>query len=170
MTEVVPFSATEEEHSTIDTLPVDTITVDSLLAAIPKFKDVVRGNLLVQWAILPVRGEEKVLTYHIYKLDRKNIFDAAEKALQDTKCAEDKHTISIEANAALEEVPWWSGFEENLQQALNDHFKTITGRYGYYLEVDSWSVSINITDMFLAVWPESFIEAFVDRLKAKIEG
>ncbi|CAB4131661.1 hypothetical protein UFOVP276_67 [uncultured Caudovirales phage] len=167
MTEVVPFFATEEERKTVDTLPTDTTTVASLVDAIPKFNDVVRGNLLVQWTFLFGRTRSRTLEYHIYKIDRKNVFDLAEKALHGATSPSDRQIISTEANAALESIPWWPGFEETLQQVLGEHFKQTAGRYGYHLEVDSWSVSIDANTFLL---PTPYIEAFADKLRAKIEG
>jgi hypothetical protein len=167
MAEIVPFFATEEEHKTVDTLPTETTPVKDLINAIPKFKDVVRGNLLVQWAVVPNYRREDLLVYHIYKIDRKKIFDIAEAALLTTTGSDAKAVIANEANAALEESPWWPDFESTLKQALVDHFKEIAGECGYYREVDSWAVSI---PAYSPMWPESFIEGFADKLSAKVEG
>jgi hypothetical protein len=167
MTEIVPFVATEEEHRTVDTLPTEGTSVTDLMDAIPKFKDVVRGNLLVQWALLPNAKKETVLTYHIYKVDRKKIFDLAEATLLETTNPTTRATIASEANAALEERPWWPEFGETLKSVLEDHFKYVAGKLGYYREVDSWSASIDATDQ---MWPDSYIESFANKLALKVGG
>lgn len=159
MAEIVPFYATETEHKSVDTLPTDTVSLDDLIKAVPKYNEVVRGSLLLQWVVV-----NDVLTYHIYHKWRKATFDAAEITLRDDKDPDTQRKVAEEANSVIASWPWWSDFEEKLILALEEYFKGSAGKMGYYREVDSWSVSLEKRPL----WSQAFIEGFADHLSAKL--
>lgn len=159
MAEIVPFFATELEHQTVDTLPTDTVLLTDLLNAVPKFNEVAKNNLLVQW-----RLEDGTLIYHIYKVDRKNLFDRTEAALKALTKDADKNALAVAANIEFEKIPWWPEFGVKLTEALTEYFKGSAGRMNYYQEVDSWSVSLEAGPL----WSQAFIEKFADHLGAKL--
>ena len=159
MAEIVPFFATELEHKTVDTLPTDTVPLADVLNAVPKFNEVAKNNLLVHW-----RLADGTLTYHIFKADRKNVFDQAQHALSNLKDTYTADEIARKANSTLEKIPWWSGFETALMESLTEYFKMSAGKVGYYSEVDSWSVSLEAGPL----WTEAFIKGFVSCLGSKL--
>ena len=159
MAEIVPFFATETEHKAVDTLPTDTVPLDDVIKAVPKFNEVAKNNLLVQW-----RLADGTLTYHIYKTDRKNLFDKTEALLKTLVTDESKNALAEEANAEFEKIPWWPEFEKKLMEALTEYFKLASGKVGYYREVDSWSVSLEAGPL----WTEDFIKRFTYFLGYKI--
>jgi len=171
MAEIVPFYATETEHKSVDTLPTQPVKVESLLNAVPKFHDTICGNLLVQWALILTSGtKELVCEYHIYKRDRKEIFDQAQDLLKVTSGADAVGAVAEAANADLAKHPWWPDFEKKLIETLSEHFKGVAGRVGYHEEVDSWSVSMHPENMALGMWLDTHLNAFAAKLWAKIEG
>jgi hypothetical protein len=159
MAEIVPFFATETEHKAVDTLPTDTVPLDSVIKAVPKFNQVVKDNLLAEWR---VAGD--VLTYHFYKRDRKKLFEETEELMRTLSTDEAKNALATEANAAFEKIPWNPGFEEKLSEALTEYFKGSSGKMEYFPEVDSWSVSLPTGPL----WSENFIVRFIYHFGFKI--
>jgi len=171
MAEIVPFFATETEHKAVDTLPTDTIKPEDVAKAVPKFKDVVCGDLLVQWAMLTTSSDgETVCEFHIYKVDRKKEFDEAHRLLPTVRDSRLANEIARKANAALLQMPWWDNFEGKLIECLSEHFRGSAGRVGYHEEVDSWSATVIPENLALMKWGEDHLDAFASKLWAKING
>ena len=169
MAEIVPFYATEIEHKSVDTLPTDTVKVDDLLSAVPKFRDVVSGDLLLQWARLATPKDD-IIEIHLYKKDRKEIFEWAHAAIKAAVGDSAAADLARAANEMLDAHPWWPDFEAKLLDVLSEHFRGSTGRVGYHEEVDSWSVTMYPGNAALLMWSEDHLTALADKLWAKIKG
>jgi hypothetical protein len=101
------------------------------------------------------------LIYHFYHTDRKTIFDAATKKLDEKHPAETRQSIAELANGALENTPWWADTESCLMAAISDHFRDTPSSAKYVPEVDSWSVALPMDAMPLGVQDPEHVAAFV---------
>lgn len=128
-----------------------------IMEAIPKFKKVVKGNVLVEYTTI-----DDVLNYHIYRADRKKLFD---EALEAMRGADDKTSLAIasKANELLEALPWWPDTEKVLRAVFAEHFRDAPLKVSHYPEVDSWSV-VMLEPSFLGAKNASFLEAVVAKL------
>lgn len=167
-TEKRPFWVSEEEKKGVATTPPDNLDVAS---AVPELTWVEKGSVIGAWV-----RKDGLVVYHIYKRDRKEIFDRTHERMDTVrelghpaKVAEEQNRIAQEANAALHECPWWPETAEKLQVVFQDHFKHQPNKITYYPEVDSWSVILPEPNMPGALTPQH-LEAPIAKLALLVEG
>lgn len=149
-------SLVADESAAVETLPTTTVTTGDIVNAIPKFEEWVIGKLFVEFGV-----KDGLLIYHLYHTDRKAIFDVAISKMNETRSAEGRQSITEVANAALEEVPWWTNIQPCIVGAIAEHFRDAPASVKYVPEVDSWSVLMNMEAMSLGVQTPEHIAGFV---------
>jgi hypothetical protein len=163
-----PFWVSDEEKKGVSTTPPDNLDV---AAAVPDLTWVEKGSVIGAY----VRKDGLVI-YHIYKADRKEIFDRTHQRMDTVrelghpaKMAEEQNRIAQEANAALNDVPWWPETGEKLTALFQDHFRHQPNKVTYYPEVDSWSVILPEPNMPGAL-TKQHLEAPISKLALLVEG
>lgn len=154
--EIVAFIADENEHRAVDTLPTKTVTTGAIADAVPKFKEWTIGKLFAEFG-----AKDGILIYHFYHTDRKTIFDAATKKLDENRSAEIRQSIAEVANDALELASWWPGTGPCIMAAISEHFRDTPSSVKYVAEVDSWSVAMPMEAMPLGVQSPEHVAALV---------
>lgn len=134
-----PFWVSDEEKAGLGTTPQCNVDVAS---AVPNLTWVEKGPVVGAYVV-----KDGLLIYHIYKRDRKEIFDRAHMRMDTVrelghpaKMAEEQNRIAQEANAALGDVPWWDNIVDKLTAVFSEHFRHHPNKVTYYPEVDSCSV------------------------------
>jgi len=163
-----PFWVSDEEKAGLSTTPQCNVDVAS---AVPELTWVEKGSVIGAY----VRKDGLVI-YHIYKADRKEIFDRTHQRMDTVrelghpaKMAEEQNRIAQEANAALNDVPWWEGTQQKLEQVFQDHFKHHPHKVTYYPEMDSWSVILPEPTMPGAL-TKAHLEAPFSQLALLVQG
>lgn len=118
---------------------------DSVVSSVPELTEVEKGNIVGAYTF-----KDGLLLYHFYKKDRKEIYDAAQNAMDRVcatteDCAEQSRLndeIAREANKSLEKHPWWENFKDELHSVFSETFKYQEHKVSFYKEVDSWSVML----------------------------
>ncbi len=157
--ELKPILVSEEERS--DLLTAKTNTPEhatyTLQSAVPKFIEVLKGNVLVEYGIM-----DGLLNYHVYRSDRKKVYD---KALKDMEGANNARCLKIaeDANTQIAGLPWWSNAEDVLQRVFSEHFRNASLKVTFFPEVDSWSVVMPEPDL-----PGARSRAFLEAVVAKL--
>ena len=160
--EKLPFFVSDEEKKGLETTPNDDLS-EALQEAIPEFTDVEKGDVVASFGM-----KDGLLIYHFYKRDRKKIYDDAHEALAAERDASIQQEISRNANALLEQTPWWPGFNEVLDAVFAEHFKYTERKISYYPEVDSWSVIM--PELKGVAVPISHLEAVVSKVALRVGG
>lgn len=118
------------------------VSVSDLVSLIPKFTDVEAGQIVGSFGI-----KDGLLIYHIYKADRKKIYDDVQARMDEVSGngnpqlrERELSRIAREGNEALAQIPWWDDFETTLYATFQEHFKYRPLKVSFYQEVDSWSV------------------------------
>jgi len=153
---IVPFVADKHEHEAVDTLPTKTVTTGAIADAVPKFKERTIGKLFAEFG-----AKDGLLIYHFYHSDRKTIFDAATKKMDENRSAEARQSIAELANGALEETPWWPSMRASVAAAISELFRDTPVDLKYVPEVDSWSAVMPMETMPLGVQSPEHIAALV---------
>ena len=103
---------------------------------IPKATTVRKGSVIAEYVL-----KDGLLIYHVYKADRKALFDEIVVELEKYPIGSPTASKFIEeSNARFEAAPWWPDTESLLSQMMREHFRTDQVTIDYYREVDSWSV------------------------------
>jgi hypothetical protein len=85
--------------------------------------------------------KDGALLFHIYKNDRKKVYDQFIEALEGTRPgSKEESEIFRKGNAAMVEIPWWDNTETVLAEEAKAQYKFLDNRIGYAQEVDSWTV------------------------------
>lgn len=141
--ETKPFWMDDEEWNRKYPQMPQTNLAESVSSGIPEFEQVEKGNIVGEYTI-----KDELLIYHLYKKDRKKIFDDANSELDrirdEITDAQERSTLSADvaakANNALHECPWWPDFDRMIHDVLSEVFKYQPHKATFYSEVDSWSV------------------------------
>lgn len=157
-----PFFVSDEEKKGLEDVPQENLA-EPLKEAIPEFNHVDKGEVKGSYGY-----KDGILIYHVYKADRKGIYDVAHAALDEAKTDAEQQEISRSANAALAVHPWWPDTEKILTEIFSEHFKYSPNKVTYYPEVDSWSV-IMPEPKGVAV-PSSHLEAVFAKIALRVEG
>ena len=156
------FFVSDEEKKGLYDAPQDNMA-DDLKSAVPDFFDVEKGDVVASFGL-----KDGLLIYHIFKKDRKAVYDQAHEALAVERDDSRASEISSNANTMLAASPWWPGFEDILNAVFAEHFKYNELKVTYYQEVDSWSV-IMPEPKGMAV-PKSHLEAVVSKIALRVAG
>jgi hypothetical protein len=160
----------EEKKGVEETPQVDL--ANALQDAVPAFERVEKGDLIAEYGV-----KDDLLLFHFYKKDRREIYDRAHAAIDkvgqlygrapqaDVEIAK----ISKEANADLEQCPWWPDFEAVAAEVFQDHFRYQPHKLTYYMEVDSWSLMLPQPTIMAQTKPQ-FHETFVSKLALRLSG
>jgi hypothetical protein len=156
-----PFWVSDEEKKGLSTTPPDNLDVAS---AIPALTCVEAGSLVGAYT-----RKDGLVIYHVYKKDRKEIYDAAHEALAKTRDPAAQQEISRRANQDLEEHPWWPDTVVKLHEVFSEHFKHHPNKITYFPEVDSWSVILPEPTMPAALAPQ-YLKAALSKLALSVDG
>jgi hypothetical protein len=160
--EKLPFFISDEEKKGLQAAPQDNMA-DDLKSAIPDFFEVEKGDVVAAFGL-----KDGLLIFHIFKKDRKAIYDQAHEALAGERDDSKASKISHNANAMLAANPWWPGFEDILNDVFADHFKYTDFKVTYYQEVDSWSVIM--PELKGVAVPKTHYDAVVSKLALRVGG
>lgn len=135
-----PFWVSDEEKTGLGTTPQCNVDV---AAAVPDLTWVEKGPVVGAYVI-----KDSLLIYHVYKRDRKEIYDQAmadmdrmrNEVVDQKERARRQSEIATRANAAMGELPWWDDIVGKLEVLFSDHFRHHPHKVTYYPEVDSCSV------------------------------
>lgn len=117
----------------------------SVAAGVPDLVEVEKGDVLGAYTF-----KDGLLIYHLYKKDRKEIYDTAQAEMDRIRDeAADRAEgdrlqgiLAHDANEALKATPWWPNFEDELHSVFSEVFKYQEHKATFYKEVDSWSVML----------------------------
>lgn len=160
--EKLPFFVSDEEKRGLQAAPQDNMA-DDLKSAIPDFFEVVKGDVVASFGL-----KDGLLIFHLFKKDRKAIYDQAHEALAAERDDSKTSEISRNANAQLAANPWWPGFEDIIKEVFGEHFKYSDFKVTYYQEVDSWSVIM--PELKGVAVPKSHYDAVVSKLALRVGG
>lgn len=159
-----PFWVSDVEKSGLENVPQCNVDVAS---AVPELSWVDRGSVVGAYVV-----KDGLLIYHIYKKDRKEVFDASHEEMErirnevvDRKELDRlQNEVSMEANAHLAQIPWWPNILNTLETVFSAHFQHQPHKITYYPEVDSCSVILPEPVMPGALAKEH-LEGLFDRFK-----
>lgn len=157
-----PFFVSDVEKKGLTDIAPDNLAAP-LREAIPEFKDAKAGSVVGAYGM-----KDGFLVYHVYKADRKAIFDQAHAALDSCPDERQRSDISRQANAELEAHPWWPDTGEILDEVFSIHFRTAPHKVSYYIEVDSWSVIL--PEPRGVAMPGSYLAEVFEKLAARFGG
>lgn len=136
-----PFWVSGTEVAGLKTTPQDNIA-DRVVGGVPQLNVVEKGDIVGAWT-----RKDGLLIYHFYKRDRKEIYDQAQAEMdrirdeeRDREVDRLQAAVANGANIDLANAPWWTGFEELLNDVFGEHFKYSPRKITYYPETDSYSV------------------------------
>lgn len=163
-----PFWVSDEEKAGLVTTPQCNVDVAS---AVPELTWVEKGPVVGAYVV-----KDGLLIYHIYKKDRKEIYDRAHQRMDTVrelghpaKMQEEQNRIAQEANTALAECPWWDDVLGKLSLVFSDHFRHHPQKVTYYPEVDSCSVIMPEPTMPGAM-TKAHLEAPFSQLALLVQG
>jgi len=164
-----PFWVSEEEKSGLVATPQGSLDVG---AAIPELTWVEKGPVVGAYVI-----KDGLLIYHIYKKDRKEIYDDAmadmdrirNEVVDAKERARLQNEVAMRANKAMSNLPWWVGILDTLTAIFADHFRHHPQKVTYYPEVDSCSVIMPEPTMPGAL-TKAHLEAPFSQLALQVQG
>jgi hypothetical protein len=164
-----PFWVSDDEKHGLQHVPQCNVDVAS---AVPELTWVTKGVIEGAYVL-----KDGLLIYHIYKSDRKQVYDAANEGMdriRDTEPDKAKrdalqNELSRVANSHMAEVPWWSGILDTLEEVCSEHFLHQSHKVTYYPEVDSCSVMLPEPTMPGAK-TKAHLEAFFTKLALRVQG
>lgn len=130
---------------------------------VPQFKEFEVGEILGTYSI-----KDGALVFHIYKTDRKNLYDQIIADVEKTKrgSKEESEAFRI-GNLEMVKIPWWDNTEQVLAEEAKSHYRYLDNRIGYTQEVDSWTVMFPEPTAPAAASDE-YIQSFLTRIAARL--
>jgi len=159
----------QDEKAGLVSVPQANVDVAS---AIPELTWVEKGPITGAYVL-----KDGILIYHIYKTDRKAIYDQAnadmdqmrDRVVDQKERARLQSEIAVRANTAMAQVPWWPNIMVTLEQVFEEHFRHQPKKVSYYEEVDSCSVILPEPAM-PAAKSKAHLEALFSKLALALQG
>jgi hypothetical protein len=161
-----PFWASDSERKDLNeaTSGGPEVSAAVLQSAIPTLTRVLRKNVLCDYGI-----KDGYLIYHVYKADRKEVFDQAMNILVSVKDTKQQIQVAEAGNAQLESIPWWPNTEEVLRKTFSEHFRTDQIKVDFFPEVDSWSI-LMMEPPLPGAKEKGFLESAISKLALQFPG
>jgi len=164
-----PFWVSDEEKSGLSNTPQCNVDVAS---AIPDLTWVEKGPVVGAYVL-----KDGLLIYHIYKKDRKEIYDDANaqmdryrnEVVDPKERSRVQDEVARRANAAMSQVPWWEDILNTVERVFKEHFRHHPQKVTYYPEVDSCSVIMPEPTMPGAM-SKAHLEAPFSKLALAVQG
>lgn len=165
-----PWWVSPQEMEGLCSTPQENMA-DSVVAGVPQLHSLAEGPLEMQYA-----QKDGLLVYHIYKADRKKVYDRANERMSTVRekghpstIEKEQARIAAEANEALAACPWWPEIAAYLRGAFESCFRGMEMKVDYYQEADSWSVIMPEPKLPLGLTKEK-LESPFHALSKMIEG
>lgn len=164
-----PFWMDDEEWQRRKLPALEGNMAGAVTGGVPQLNWVTKGGLVGAWVV-----KDGLLLYQLYKKDRKEIFDAAQKQMDAARELKDlaqiqaaQQRIAEDANFAMEQRPWWPNFKSVVEDVFKEHFRFHPFKIDFYREVDSYSVVMAELDTPVK-WSAAQYEAPISKIALQV--